>query len=329
MKKNLIPLYDNSRSLSHIIQAQQFDLDTLFNYIFPLADAMPTLAEIRNCTYLHNKRLINWFEESSTRTHGSFAQAMNLLGGQVSFSTENAMQFSSRAKGESITDTIKIWNGYYADVLAGRFARAKHAEKAARVAQIPIINAGDGNNQHPTQALLDIYTIYKRFGRINGIRIAMVGDLDNGRTVRSLSYLLGKFKGVKIYFVAPPSLRMGDDIKEYLDRRGIKYWEVDDIKKVAGKVDVVYMTRIQTERGSSMTPAERKPGLFSINHEVLDMLSPEAIIMHPLPRGREIPKYVDSDPRAYYFIQAQNGLFIRMALLIMILKPDLVPHIMA
>ena len=315
--------YHDTHVLSHILQTQQFDLATLFNWIFPLADHMRLKTEKNN--YLKGSRMISWFEEPSTRTQVSFSMAMSLLGGEVSFSTENASQFSSRAKGESISDTIKILNGYYADVVVGRFANAGDAARAAEVARMPIINAGDGNNQHPTQALLDLYTIFKRFGKIDGLKIALVGDLNNGRTIKSLAYMLGKFNNTQLYFVSPLSLRISDDIRMYLDKHDISWSEYDDLCEIAAEADVVYMTRIQTERGSVLSDEDLRPGKFSIDQKVLTLMSPESIIMHPLPRRQEIPEYVDADPRAHYFAQAENGLYVRMALLLMVLRSASVP----
>jgi len=312
--------------LPHVIQTQQFELPTLFDSIFPLADHIRL--ETGKNEYLKGTRMISWFEEPSTRTQVSFSMAMSLLGGEVSFSTENASQFSSRAKGESISDTIKILNGYHADLLVGRFAKAGDAAKAATVSNIPIINAGDGNNQHPTQALLDLYTIFRKFGRIDSIKIALVGDLNNGRTIKSLAYMLGKFSNIRLYFVSPLSMRIGDDIKMYLDKHEISWDEYDDLGNIASEADVIYMTRIQTERGSVLTDDELTPGRFSISQKTLDIMQPGSIIMHPLPRQQEIPEYVDSDPRAHYFVQAENGLYVRMALLLMILRPAIGPMIM-
>lgn len=315
--------YQNTHILSHIVQTQQFDLPTLFNWIFPLADHMRSETDKTN--YLKGCRMISWFEEPSTRTQVSFSMAMSLLGGEVSFSTENAAKFSSRAKGESISDTIRILNGYHTDVIVGRFANAGDAAKAAEVSKIPIINAGDGNNQHPTQALLDLYTVFKQFGKIDGLKIALVGDLNNGRTIKSLAYMLGKFRNIRLYFVSPLSLRIGDDIKIYLDKHDIVWSEHDDLCEIAPEVEVVYMTRTQTERGSALTEEELLPGRFSVNERVLQVLPSTSIIMHPLPRRQEIPEYIDADPRAHYFEQAENGLYVRMALLLMVLSPVSVP----
>jgi aspartate carbamoyltransferase catalytic subunit len=243
---------------------------------------------------------------------------MRKLGGEV-ITTESAREFSSAAKGESLEDTIRVVEGY-ADVIVLRHYESGAAEKASKISRIPIINAGDGAGQHPTQALLDIYTIWKELKRIDGISIAMVGDLANGRTVRSLSYLLGKYEDIKIYFVAPEVVRMKGDIKAYLRRHNVQFFEEEDLKEVAKKVDVIYQTRIQKERfGERVEDYEKARGKYIINKEILDVMKKSAIIMHPLPRLEEISLEVDSDPRAAYFRQAQNGLYIRMALLKMIL----------
>lgn len=303
--------------LFHIIRAQQFDRE-LLSRIFSEAREMEEVARKGGSDILSGKVMATVFYEPSTRTRLSFESAMMRLGGRV-ISTENAREFSSAAKGETLEDTIRIVDGY-ADVIVLRHYESGAAERAARVSSVPIINAGDGPGQHPTQALLDLYTIEKELGHIDGISIAMVGDLANGRTVRSLCYLLAKYKDVKIYFVAPDVVRMRDDIKEYLTRHRVPFREEDDLKEVASKVDVIYQTRIQKERfGDRIEDYERARGVYIINHEILDAMRPDAIIMHPLPRVDEIAPEVDEDPRAAYFRQAQNGLYIRMALLKMVL----------
>jgi aspartate carbamoyltransferase catalytic subunit len=181
---------------------------------------------------------------------------------------------------------------------------------------VPIINAGDGAGQHPTQALLDLYTIQKEMGKIDGIKIAMVGDLFHGRTVRSLSYLLSKYSGIEIYFVSPDVVRMRDDIKEHLNENNIKWHENDDLLDVAKKVDVIYQTRIQRERfGERQADYNEAKGKYVIDKELMKKVRDNAIIMHPLPRVDEIHSDVDTDKRAAYFRQAENGLYVRMALL--------------
>jgi aspartate carbamoyltransferase catalytic subunit len=258
------------------------------------------------------------FYEPSTRTRFSFEAAMHRLGGSV-VSTENAAEFSSVAKGETLEDTVRILNGY-ADVLVIRHYEVGSARRAASVSRIPVINAGDGAGQHPTQALLDLYTIHKEIGAIDGLRIAMVGDLAQGRTVRSLAYLLSKYQDVRIYFVAPPLLKMKEDILDHLREKGVWYTEETDLDKVLPEVNVVYQTRIQKERfGDRIADYEQCRGVYLIASESLRLMKADAIVMHPLPRLDEIAKEVDSDPRAAYFRQAQNGLCVRMALLTMVL----------
>ena len=185
------------------------------------------------------------------------------------------------------------------------------------------VNAGDRvPGQHPTQALLDLRTIYKRRGKIDGLKIAMVGDLKKGRTVRSLSYLLGKFKDVEIDFVSPRNARMGGDVKRYLNKHGIKFLESTDLRKVAADVDVIYQTRTQTECGSKLDRKDHNIGYFIVDGMILSLMKKDAIIMHPLPRIDEITPEVDKDPRAVYLTeQIDSGLFTRMALLEMILAP--------
>jgi aspartate carbamoyltransferase catalytic subunit len=188
--------------------------------------------------------------------------------------------------------------------------------RAANAARKPLINAGDGPGQHPTQALLDVYTIQKELGRLDNIRVALVGDLANGRTVRSLAYLLSKFDNVELVFVSPDVVRMGDDIKDFLTSRGVAWSESDDLLAVAARVDVLYQTRIQKERFVDRPQDyEKARGKYIITRAVMDALPPKAIVMHPLPRLDEITTECDDDPRAAYFRQAQNGLYIRMALL--------------
>ncbi|MBZ5565703.1 MAG: aspartate carbamoyltransferase [Acidobacteriia bacterium] len=304
--------------LHHIIEAQQFDMPTLLN-LFEVTAQMEQAVAHGGVNDYHNRIMATLFYEPSTRTRFSFETAMHRLGGRV-ITTENAAQFSSAAKGETIEDTIRILNGY-ADVIVIRHSEVGAARRAAAVSRVPIINAGDGPGQHPTQALLDLYTIRKEIGAIDGLRIAMVGDLAQGRTVRSLAYLLSKFQGVKIYFVAPPPLKMKEDILEHLREHSIWYTEETDLEKVLPEVDVVYQTRIQKERfGDRIADYERCRGVYVLTREALRLMQPKAIVMHPLPRLDEIAQEVDQDPRAAYFRQAQNGLYVRMALLSMVLS---------
>ena len=304
--------------LHHVIEAQQFDVPTIMHLIETTRE-MENVVSSGGTSQFRGRIMATLFYEPSTRTRFSFESAMHRLGGSV-VSTENAAEFSSVAKGETLEDTVRILNGY-ADVLVLRHHEVGSAKRAASVSRIPVINAGDGAGQHPTQALLDLYTIHKEIGSIDGLRIAMVGDLAQGRTVRSLAYLLSKFQDIRIYFVAPPLLKMKEDILVHLREKGVWYTEETDLDKVLPEVNVVYQTRIQKERfGDRIGDYEQCRGVYLINAESLRLMKADAIVMHPLPRLEEISMEVDRDPRAAYFRQAQNGLYVRMALLTMVLR---------
>ncbi len=303
--------------MKHVIRAQQFNKKVL-SELFSIAQEMEIIVKSGGSNILAHRVMATLFYEPSTRTRLSFESAMQKLGGKV-ITTESAREFSSSAKGETLEDTIRVIEGY-ADVIVLRHYESGAAQRAAEVSDTPIINAGDGAGQHPTQALLDLYTIKKELGKIDGISIAMVGDLANGRTTRSLTYLLGKYDNVKIYFVAPEVVRMKRDIEAYLKRHKIKFFEEENLKKICKEVDVVYQTRIQRERfGERIEDYKKAHGKYIIDKGILDVMKKKAIIMHPLPRLDEIKSEVDSDSRAAYFRQAQNGLYIRMALLKMLL----------
>ncbi|HEY4027818.1 MAG TPA: aspartate carbamoyltransferase, partial [Candidatus Dormibacteraeota bacterium] len=258
------------------------------------------------------------FYEPSTRTRLSFESAMIRLGGRT-IGTDNAREFSSVAKGETLEDTIRIVAGY-ADVIVLRHHEAGAARRAAAVSDVPVINAGDGRGQHPTQSLLDLYTIRDELGRLDGVRVAMVGDLANGRTARSLAYLLGKYRDVEVWFVAPPQVAMGRDIKHHLHEHGVPWHETENLDAVLPAVDVIYQTRIQKERFADEATYRAVKGVYVIGPEAMARLGREAIVMHPLPRLDEIDPAVDADPRAAYFRQARNGVQVRMALLDMVLS---------
>jgi len=189
------------------------------------------------------------------------------------------------------------------------------AKRAAKVASIPVINAGDGAGEHPTQALLDAYTIKKECGQIDGLKIAMVGDLAYGRTVHSLSYILANYQDVMIYYISPDNAKIPPNVKKYMDEKGIRFEETDDLNSVAGSVDVLYQTRIQKERFPSVEEYEKAAGRYIVDGELLQRMRADSIVLHPLPRAGEITEEVDADPRAAYFRQAVNGLYIRMALI--------------
>ncbi len=299
--------------MRHVLESQQFsrqDLEQLFTQATKLAK--------KQATPLKGKILASLFYEPSTRTRFSFESAMIRLGGNV-LTTENAKEFSSAAKGETLEDTIRVVNAY-ADVIVLRHYEQGAAQRAADVSRIPIINAGDGVGQHPTQALLDLYTIQQERGKIDGVHIAMVGDLKHGRTVRSLSYLLGKYRNVHIYFISPPELKIGKDIKAYLKKHAISFEESEHLDRALANVDVVYQTRIQKERFSNLKEYRRLKGTYVLNKENTKKMRKGAVILHPLPRMDEISSDLDSSGKAAYFRQAGYGVLLRMALLSSILN---------
>ncbi|KAA8523642.1 hypothetical protein F0562_010065 [Nyssa sinensis] len=304
--------------LDDVIEAQQFSRDIL-SAIFQVAREMEKIEKNSpGSQFLKGYLMATLFYEPSTRTRLSFESAMKRLGGEV-LTTENAREFSSAAKGETLEDTIRTVEGY-SDIIVMRHFESGAARRAATMASIPIINAGDGPGQHPTQALLDVYTIEREIGKLDSIKVGLVGDLANGRTVRSLAYLLSKYQDVKIYFVSPEVVKMKDDIKEYLTSKGVEWEESADLMEVASKCDVVYQTRIQRERfGARIDLYEEAQGKYIVDRDVLGVMQKHAVVMHPLPRLDEITVDVDADPRAAYFRQAKNGLFIRMALLKLLL----------
>ncbi len=297
--------------LQHVIESQQFSRPLLEELLDRADDIKREPHKFSG--RLNGRVMAALFYEPSTRTRLSFEAAMLRLGGDT-MGTDNAREFSSASKGETLEDTIRIVSGY-ADVIVLRHNEEGAARRAAAVSTVPVINAGDGPGQHPTQALLDLYTIRDELGHIDGIRIAMVGDLANGRTVRSLTYLLSKFRDIRICFVAPPQVAMRDDIKDHLDEHHVPWVETQDLDAVLPQVDVIYQTRIQKERFSDEASYLALKGVYRIDASTLARMKKGSIVMHPLPRVDEIAPEVDADPRAAYFRQARNGLYIRMALL--------------
>lgn len=306
--------------LIHCIESQQFSKDILFKLFLKADELRKGNAKEINEKILKGKILASLFYEPSTRTRLSFESAMLKLGGKV-IGTENAHEFSSAVKGESLEDTARVISPY-CDIIVLRHNEEGSAKLFSEVSSVPVINAGDGKGQHPTQALLDVYTIYREFGKIDGLKIAMVGDLASGRTVRSLCYLLAKFEDIEIIFVSPENLRIGEDIKEYLRKYNIRFIEEGDLNRVLSEADVVYMTRIQKER-ISLEDYEKAKGKFVINKTNINLLKENSIIIHPLPHVEEIDLPIEiekNDKRIAYFRQAENGLYIRMALLVYMLS---------
>ena len=263
---------------------------------------------------LKGKILATLFYEPSTRTRLSFEAAMQRLGGGVI--SMGSVESSSVAKGETLTDTARTVS-QYADVIVIRHPRTGSAREVADAVPIPVINAGDGTGQHPTQALLDIYTIKKELGSLKNLTVSMVGDLKNGRTVHALSELLSLFKA-SLYFVSPETLRMPEEITSGLKEKRVEIVETGDMLEAANKSNVIYMTRIQKERFGDLSEYERVKGSYIINKGFLGKLKKKITILHPLPRVDEIDPEVDTYPGAAYFRQMRNGVFVRMALLSMI-----------
>lgn len=299
--------------LRHVLETQQFDR-RLLKEVFALATK---LEKKRNGT-LHGKILATLFYEPSTRTRFSFESAMLRLGGGI-LTAENANEASSSVKGETLEDTIRILD-QFADAIVLRHPEIGSAKRAAEVSRVPIINGGDGAGQHPTQALLDLYTIEREIGRIDGVHVALVGDLKYGRAPRSLAYLFGKYKGVRLTLVSPKELRMGAEIRTYLTKHRIAFEEVEDLEAAMRTADVVYQTRIQKERFTSQAEYKKFKGRYVIDRAMADSMKKGAIIIHPLPRVGEIAPEVDDSPHAVYFKQVGYGLMVRMALLEMVLS---------
>ncbi len=300
--------------MRHILEAQQFDpkfISLIFNRASELQQiTIGPRSHQKLGSLLADRMMFLVFFEPSTRTRISFSAAGQHLGMQV-VTTENARESSSATKGESLEDTIRVLCEYRPNIIVLRHFEVDSAKRAAAISTVPIINAGDGHGQHPTQALLDLYTIHREMGRTHNLTVTLGTDLLHSRSVRSLSYLLGKFKGNHLIFVSPKELRISKDIKIYLKRHQTTFEETDDLKSALKKADVIYWNRIQKERFTGTIP----PQTFIIGAEHLNLLKPEASLMNPLPRVDEISASVDADSRAAYFRQAGNGMFIRMALI--------------
>ncbi len=258
-----------------------------------------------------DKTAITVFLEPSTRTRLSFQFAGTYLG--IKVLDFGATEISSIQKGETFEDTMTMVDGYEPDVIILRQSVAGNAEKAAKICKAALINAGDGINEHPTQAMTDVYTLYRIFGHIDGLKIAIMGDLKYGRTVKSLSIMLDKFKDIKLYYVSPPSLKVRDDVLREI--KNVDYEFAERVEDVADKVDALYVTRIQKERFSDPSEYEKLKGSYKITKDMLMKLKKIPYILHPLPRVDELTPDVDELPQAKYFEQAKNGMFIRIALL--------------
>lgn len=302
--------------MRHLIDPLDFSVEEI--------DALLDLAgeiERNREKYSHlcdGKTLATLFYEPSTRTRLSFEAAMLNLGGRVlGFASADS---SSAAKGESISDTIRVVS-CYADICAIRHPKEGAPKVASQFSGIPVINAGDGGHQHPTQTLNDLLTIRSLKGRLGDLTIGLCGDLKFGRTVHSLIKSLSRYQGIRFALISPDELRLPDYIrKEVLDREGIPYEEVSDLEDVMGKLDILYMTRVQRERFFNEEDYVRLKDCYILTSKKMAAAKPDMAVLHPLPRVNEIATEVDSDPRAAYFKQAQYGVYVRMALIATLLN---------
>ncbi len=305
----------------HILHSQQFDRVWLEKKFFPEAKRMERAVKLgKELNFLKNKSICLLFYEPSTRTRLSFQQAALKLGAKV-VATENAKEFSSAIKGETMLDTIRVLNALKFDAVIIRSDYEGASDEAASVAKMPVLNAGDGRGQHPTQSLLDLYTIYKQFGKIDGLRVVMVGDLLNGRTVRSLCYLLSKFKRVHLDLVAPGALQMRQDLLDYLKSKNVEFAKHSSLDQVAPMADVIYMTRAQKERMDKGVKVSGKGVVMT--RAILSSMKKKAVVMHPLPRSNDFGELLEEftdDPHVIIFDQVESGLYTRMALLKMALS---------
>jgi len=285
-------------------------------YIFGVAHEMREMvSRVGTFDLLKGKILVNLFYEPSTRTSSSFTSAMERLGGSVI--PINEVRYSSVSKGESLPDTVRTLE-CYADVIVLRHPEVGASALAAQYARKPIINAGDGVGEHPTQALLDLFTIREELGEVEGLTVTMLGDLKYGRTVHSLARLLSMFN-VRLHYVSPAILRMPPEILEEIHQKGIQQAEHETLAEVLPQTDVLYITRVQKERFTDLDEYDSVKNAYIITPDIMAAAKEKMIVMHPLPRVGEISMDFDADPRAAYFRQMEYGLYVRMALLAMVL----------
>jgi aspartate carbamoyltransferase catalytic subunit len=261
---------------------------------------------------LKGKVIATLFFEPSTRTRLSFETAINRLGGKIIGFSDSAS--SSVSKGETLHDTIKMVSNY-ADLIIMRHPLEGSARYAAEVSDVPVINAGDGANQHPSQTMLDMYSIMKTQHRLDNINIFMIGDLKYGRTVHSLLMAMVQFEKPIFNFIAPPELSMPNEYKLYLSSRGIRFFEHTEISDIIREADIIYMTRVQKERFVDPVEYEKVKNVYILKNEMIEKTKETMKILHPLPRINEIHTDIDNNPKAYYFIQAKNGVYTRMAII--------------
>ncbi|WP_241715616.1 aspartate carbamoyltransferase [Sulfoacidibacillus ferrooxidans] len=307
------------RNLRHLISAKHLKKPDILHMI-EQARHMEGVLQRGGSRDMEHMIMAALFFEPSTRTRLSFETAMLRLGGQV-ISTESAREFSSAVKGETLEDTIRVVAGYV-DLIVLRHHEIGAAARAASVSTVPVLSAGDGAGEHPTQALLDLYTIAREKGRLDDLTIALVGDLLYGRTVHSLVYLISQFPGIRLLCTAPASTPLPDDVRQFALAHGVSVELRASLQEVAAEADVIYQTRIQKERFASLVEYESVKGLYVIDEAIVHAMRKDAIIMHPLPRAGEIVPAVDRDPRAAYFRQSHYGVPVRMAIVQHCLEND-------
>ncbi|MDX1522480.1 MAG: aspartate carbamoyltransferase, partial [Anaerolineae bacterium] len=299
-----------------ILSVSQFDAEKL-EYIFARAREMREMVQhVGGADLLKGRVLACIFYEPSTRTSASFIAAMERLGGSVIPITQG-VQFSSVSKGETLADTVRTLE-QYADAIVLRHPEQGSAQLAADYASVPVINAGDGAGEHPTQALLDLFTIREELGTVDGLKISMVGDLRYGRTVHSLVRLLAQYN-VSLRFVSPEILRLPMTLMNEVIDAGINVRETHNVADVIKNADVLYVTRVQKERFADLAQYEEVKDYYEITQEIMAQAKVKMVVMHPLPRVGEIHYNIDHDPRAAYFRQVRNGMYVRMALLAAVL----------
>ena len=300
--------------MPHVLSTNQFTKEEAERILLRAKDMEAQCLAGKVDKLLADKIIACIFFEPSTRTRLSFETAALRLGANV-ISAEDAAGNSSAHKGETIEDTSKILS-CYADAVVMRHYEKGAAEAAAKVSRIPIVNAGDGAHEHPTQGLLDLYTIQKEHGRLDNLTVVFVGDLKYSRTLHSLLPLLIQYPGNTFYFVTPEELRVPEEYTAKLKENNIAFFETTDLDSVLPKADVLYMTRVQKERFATDEEYEKVKDAFLLKESDLAPMKKDAIIMHPLPRINEVEHTIDNDKRAAYFRQAQNGLYVRMAVLL-------------
>lgn len=304
--------------MRHLIDPLDFSIQET-DYLLKLADEIAENRE-KFKNICSGKKIATLFYEPSTRTRLSFEAAMLNLGGSVlGFSSADS---SSASKGESIADTIRVISGY-ADIAAMRHPKEGAPLRAARYSTIPVINAGDGGHQHPTQTLTDLMTIRRRKGRLSNLTIGLCGDLKFGRTVHSLIKSLSRYENIRFVLISPEELRVPEYIiSEVMAKKSIEFEQVKNLEEAMPKLDILYMTRVQRERFFNEEDYIRLKDTYILNIEKMRLAKPDMAVLHPLPRVNEITLDVDDDPRAAYFEQAQNGVYVRMALIVKLLELD-------